>query len=169
MDYQKFNADDEIKENNIAATLLKITERKTAKGNSYAVLKLTDLSSVFELFIFSEVLELNRENLKEGLSLILTLSKTISSDDKTKRINVKKIAPLIDLINTSIKEITLNLNSKSQLKDIKDFLNEEGETIVKINIYNNSKNTTFKLKTLRNIDRKSINYLRSKEIGLNIN
>ena len=54
-------------------------------------------------------------------------------------------------------------------KDIKDFLNEEGETIVKINIYNNSKNTTFKLKTLRNIDRKSINYLRSKEIGLNIN
>ena len=132
-------------------------------------MKLTDLSSVFELFIFSEVLELNRENLKEGLSLILTLSKTISSDDKTKRINVKKIAPLKDLINTSIKEITLNLNSKSQLKDIKDFLNEEGETIVKINIYNNSKNTTFKLKTLRNIDRKSINYLRSKEIGLNIN
>ena len=57
-----------LKDTNIAATLLKVQERKTAKGNSYAVLKLTDLSSVFELFIFSDVLELNREILKEGSS-----------------------------------------------------------------------------------------------------
>ena len=102
IDYQKFYSDDEIKENNIAATLLKVQERKTAKGNSYAVLKLTDLSSVFELFIFSDVLELNREILKEGSSLILTLTKNISSDeDKTKRINVRKIASLKDLFNSS--------------------------------------------------------------------
>ena len=43
---------DEIKNSNIAATLLKIQEKKTQKGNSYAIIKLTDLSSVFELFIF---------------------------------------------------------------------------------------------------------------------
>ena len=75
--HQKFNNNDEFKETNIAATLLKVQERKTAKGNSYAVLKLTDLSSVFELFIFSDVLEANREILKEGGSLILTLVKSI--------------------------------------------------------------------------------------------
>ena len=50
----------DIKEKNIAATLLKIQERKTQKGNSYAIIKFTDLSSVFELFIFSDILELNR-------------------------------------------------------------------------------------------------------------
>ena len=60
--YSDFNSKDEdIKEANIAATLLKVQERKTAKGNSYAVLKLTDLNSVFEIFIFSDILELNRE------------------------------------------------------------------------------------------------------------
>ena len=69
-----FNLNDEIKDSNIAATLLKISERKTAKGNSYAVLKLTDLTSVFELFIFSDILELNREILKEGNSLNFNLS-----------------------------------------------------------------------------------------------
>ena len=69
-----------MREVNIAATLLKVQERKTAKGNSYAVLKLTALSSVFELFIFSDVLELNREILKEGNSLILTLFKNVSND-----------------------------------------------------------------------------------------
>ena len=69
-----FNSNDEIKDANIAATLLKVQERKTAKGNSYAVLKLTDLTSVFELFIFSDILELNREILKEGNSLNFNLS-----------------------------------------------------------------------------------------------
>ena len=44
------------KEKNIAATLLKIQEKKTQKGNSYAIIKFTDLSSVFELFIFSDML-----------------------------------------------------------------------------------------------------------------
>jgi DNA polymerase-3 subunit alpha len=169
VDYQKFYSDDNIKENNIAATLLKVNERKTAKGNSYAVLKLTDLKSVFELFIFSDVLESNRERLKEGSSLILTLTKTISSnEDKTKRINVRKIASLKDLFNGSIKEITLNISSVSQLKDIKSFIDQKGETLVNINLRNNSEIIKFKLKNLRNIDRKSINILRNKEIILNI-
>ena len=80
-DYSSFISKEDLKDANIAATLLKVQERKTAKGNSYAVLKLTDLSSVFELFIFSDVLELNREILKEGSSLILTLFKNVSNDE----------------------------------------------------------------------------------------
>jgi DNA polymerase-3 subunit alpha len=169
IDYQNFFEYDDIKENNIAATLLKVTERKTAKGNSYAVLKLTDLTSVFELFIFSDILELNRNSLKEGSSLILTLIKTISSDeDKTKRINVRKIASLKDLFNSSISEITLNLSSKSQLKEIQNFLDEKGDTVVNILISDNSNTSVFKLKTSRNFDRKTINILRNKDISLNI-
>ena len=169
IEYQKFFSDDEIKENNIAATLLKVIERKTAKGNSYAVLRLTDLSNVFELFIFSDVLELNRDILKEGSSLILTLTKTISSDEeKTKRINVRKIASLKDLFSGSIKEITLNLTSKEQLKEVQNFLEKKGETLVNINFSDDKETHKFKLKSLRNINRKSINILRNKEISLNI-
>ena len=169
MEYQKFYSNDEIKENNIAATLLKVQERKTAKGNSYAVLKLTDLSSVFELFIFSDVLELNRNILIEGNSLILTLSKTILNDeDKTKRINVRKIASLKDLFNGSIKEITLNIKSKKQLDEIQNFLDKKGETIVNINYSDDMETYNFKLTNQRYIDRKSLNLLRNKEISLNI-
>jgi DNA polymerase III subunit alpha len=169
IDYHKFNFNDEIKENNIAATLLKVQERKTAKGNSYAVLKLTDLGSVFELFIFSDVLELNRDILKEGSSLILTLTKTISGDDdKIKRINVRKITSLKDLFNSSIKEITFNIKSKEELREIQGFLDEKGDTIVNINISNNLETQKFKLKNSRNIDRKSINLLRNKQFNLHI-
>ena len=72
------------------------------------------------------------------------------------------------MFNSSIKEITLNLSSRLQLNEIKNFLDEKGETVVNINITDGFKTSSFKLKNPRNLDRKSINILRNKEIGLNI-
>ena len=155
-----------MKDTNIAATLHKIQERKTAKGNAYAVLKLTDLSSVFELFIFSDVLDANREILKEGSSLILTLIKSISKDDnRFKRINVQKIVSLKDLINKPINEVTFNLKSNKELDEISKFLQKSGETFVKIRLNDQNYNFNFQLKNKRNIDRKTINLLRNREIS----
>ena len=170
INYQDFNSDEEKNETNIAATLLKIQERKTSKGNSYAVLKLTDLTSVFELFIFSDVLESNREILKEGSSLILTLKKSISSEEnRFKRINVLKIATLKNLLNTPIKEATFNLDSLSQLEEITKYLNNPGGTFININIKNNDKILNFKLENKRNLDRKTLNLIRNKQISAIIN
>ena len=166
VDYAKFNLDDNIKDANIAATLLKITERKTAKGNSYGVIKFTDLTSVFELFIFSDILELNREALIEGNSLIITLIKTISNDEsRFKRINVQKIAPLKDLFNKPVNEIIFSIKSVKDISKISDLVNEEGTTEVKINIKDEKNDISFKLKNRRLIDRKAINILRNNDIS----
>ena len=168
-EYSNFNSNDEIREANIAATLLKIQERKTAKGNSYAVLKLTDLSSVFELFIFSDILELNREILKEGSSLLLTLVKSISNDEnRFKRVNVQKIGSLIDLFNSPIKEVYFDVNNDENLETISKILNEDGKTEINFNLKVNDKNLKFKLKKTRNLDRKSLNLLRKREISSTI-
>ena len=169
-DYQMLNNNDDIKESNIAATLLKVQERKTAKGNSYAVLKLTDLTSVFELFIFSDILELNREILKEGSSLILTLIKSISNDEnKLKRINVQKIASLKDLLNTPIKEITFEIKSLKELDEISKSLSKNGDTLVNINLHNDDSDLNFQLEKKRDLDRKTLNLLRNREILSTIN
>ena len=166
VDYIMFSSDDNIKNGNIAATLLKITERKTAKGNSYGVMKFTDLTSVFELFIFSDILELNREILIEGNSLIITLIKTISKDqNRFKRINVQKIASLKDLFNKPVSEITFNIKSLNDIDKISDLVKEEGATEVKINIKDEKTDVSFKLKNKRSIDRKSINILRNNDIS----
>ena len=74
----------------------------------------------------------------------------------------------IDLFSGSIKEITLNLTSKEQLKEVQNFLEKKGETLVNINFSDDKEIHKFKLKSLRNINRKSINILRNKEISLNI-
>ena len=165
-DYQLFNINENLKESNIAATLLKIQERKTTKGNAYAVLKLSDLNSVFELFIFSDTLELNREILKEGNSFILTLVKSISdTENRFKRINVQKIASLKDLLNKPIQEITFDVKSSKQLDEISKFLPENGDTTINIKISDKNNNYSFRLKNKRNIDRKTLNLLRNKEIS----
>ena len=168
-DYAKFNSDTNIKEANIAATLLKIQERKTAKGNSYAIIKFTDLTSVFELFIFSDTLELNREILIEGNSLILTLIKSISKDEnRFKRINVQKIASLKELFNSSINEVSFDAKSNEEISEISKLLNEEGKTTVNINLHHDDKSLIFRLKNSRNLDRKSLNLLRKREISSSI-
>jgi len=165
IDYAKFNSDDNIKSANIAATLLKITERKTAKGNSYGVIKFTDLTSVFELFIFSDILELNREILIIGSSLIITLIKNISNDEnRFKSINVQKIASLKDLSNKPISKIIFNITNISQMNDISKLIKEDGTTEVNFKIKDEDKDLVFKLKNKRLVDRKSINLIKNQDI-----
>ena len=166
IDYQSFNNNNDLKDSNIAATLLKTQERKTAKGNSYAVLKLTDLVSVFEIFIFSDILESNREILKEGSSLILSLVKSISDgENRFKRINVQRISSLKDLLNKPIGQVTFDIKSLKELDEISKFLLKNGDTLIKIKIKNGESDLNFELKNKRNIDRKTINLLRNKEIS----
>jgi DNA polymerase III subunit alpha len=165
IDFNNFSNASEIKEVNIAATLLKIQERKTVKGNSYAIMKFTDLSSVFELFIFSDVLENNRNILIEGNSLILTLNRNITDDkNRFKRISVRKIASLKDLFNKPVSEIEFKLSNFDQIKEISDLVHNEGKTEVKIIIKNDKTNLLFKLKNKRLVDRKSINILKNQDI-----
>jgi DNA polymerase-3 subunit alpha len=124
------------------------------------------LTSVFELFIFSDILELNREVLVEGSSLIITLIKTISNDEnKSKRINVQKIASLQDLFNKPVNEIVFNIKSIKDIDKISDLVDEEGTTEVIININDENNDISFKLKNKRLIDRKAINILRNNGIS----
>jgi DNA polymerase-3 subunit alpha len=123
----------------------------------------------FELFIFSDILELNRETLKEGSSLLLTLVKSISNDEnRFKRVNVQKIGSLIDLFNSPIKEVSFDVNNDENLETISRVLVEDGKTEVNFNMNLKDKTLKFKLKKTRNLDRKSLNLLRKREISSTI-
>jgi len=166
IDFLNFNNNNELTSSNIAATLLKVQERKTAKGNPYAVLKLTDLSGVFELFIFSEVLEKNRETLKEGSSIILTLIKSNPGEEnRLRRINVQKIASFSDLLNKPIEEVFFDLKSVKELNEISKIMIDEGNTLIKIKLRDQKNELNFVLKNKRNITRKMLNIVRNKDIS----
>ncbi len=165
IDFDKFKSDGEIKESSVAATLLKIQERKTSKGNTYAVIKLTDLTGVFELFIFSDLLELNRNILVEGNSLLMTLTKNLIEDEnRFKRVNVKKIVSLKDLYSKPISEIELKITKQDQIKKISELIKNKGETDVKIKFNNGKEELIFKLKNKRFVDRKLVNLIKNQDI-----
>ena len=127
---------------------------------------MTDLTSVFEIFIFSDILNINRELLKEGESLILTLAKSISNEDnRFKRINVNKIASLKNILTKPINEITFNLKSLKELEQISKFLDTNGDTLINIKVNDENNHLCFSLKNKRNIDRKTVNLIRNKEIS----
>ena len=165
IDFNKFKSENKIKVGSVAATLLKIQERKTFKGNTYAVIKLTDLTGVFELFIFSDLLELNRNILVEGNSLLMTLNKNLIEDEnRFKRINVKKIVSLKDLYNKPISEIEFKITKKDHIKEISELIKNKGDTDVKIKFNNGTEELVFKLKNKRFVDRKLINIIKNQDI-----
>ena len=47
----------------VAGTIMSIQEKKSSKGSSFAIIKFSDNSSEFELFLFSDLLIANREKL----------------------------------------------------------------------------------------------------------
>ena len=85
IDYEEFNSNENILSSNIASTILKVQEKKTQKGTSYAIIKFSDLSGVFELFVFSDVFETNREILIEGNSVMITLVKNYVDENKIQK------------------------------------------------------------------------------------
>ena len=103
--------------------------------------------------------------MKEGSSLILTLIKSIANNEnRLKRINVQKIISLQDLLNKPINCVTFNLKSLKELDEISKYLLKNGDTSVEIKISDENNNFNFQLKNKRNIDRKTLNLLRNKEI-----
>ena len=96
VNFDEFENDKDILSSNIACTILKVQEKKTQKGGSYGIVKFSDISNVFEVFIFSDIFELNRDNLVEGNSVMLTLIKNYTDDNKIqKRIYLMDLLALI--------------------------------------------------------------------------
>ncbi len=164
INFEEFEINKDILSSNIACTILKVQEKKTQKGSSYGIIKFSDLFNVFELFIFSEMFEMNREKLIEGNSVMLTLVKNYIDDNKIqKRINVKKMVLLKELNNKPIKNITFKFNDINEIIKLKDLTSKEGETEVTIIFSENKKIHTFRLKNKRKINYELLNALNIRE------
>ena len=164
INFEKFKNSNDILSSNIACTILKVQEKKTQKGNSYGIIKFSDMSNVFELFLFSDIFEINRDNLVEGKSVMLTLVKNYLDENRIqKRINVKKMVLLKDLFNKPIKNITFKFKDVKDLKILNKLSNTNAETDVKIILNKNKKEHIFRLKNKRKVNYELLNLLNLKE------
>ena len=157
-----------LKDNNfeglVAGTIMSIQEKKSSKGTPFAIIKFSDNFGEFELFLFSEILIQNREKLKESESFVLTLQKEKQIENRVLgRVNVKKIVSLSDVVKKPYKNISIELKDNYDLKDLKSFLKEKGETNIKIILPQNGKKIIFNLETSRKFDINVFRDVKNKE------
>ena len=80
-----------------------------------------------------------------------------------KKINIKKIITLKEVINKPFDLLKLNFNDLSELRKIKHLKKEEGKTTIKFEIQYKQNKLVFDLKDKRKIDFKQLNSLKIKE------
>ncbi len=164
IDYEEFNNNENILNSNISSTILKVQEKKTQKGTSYAIIKFSDLSGVFELFVFSDIFEANREILIEGNSVMITLVKNYVDESKVqKKINIRKIISMKEVIDKPIQEILIKVKNLADLQKINKLSLEDGKTNVRFEIKNDNKTLLFQLSQKRKVDHKMLNLMRNEE------
>ena len=148
----------------VAGTIMSIQEKKSIKGTPFAIIKFSDNAGEFELFLFSEVLIKNREKIKESESFVLTLQKDRSINDTSqRRINVRKVLSLDDVINKPYSKVTIELNENCNIDELKALLKNEGQTEISLIINKKDKKIHYDLQNARKFDFNQLKTIKSKE------
>ena len=148
----------------VAGTIMSIQEKKSAKGTSFAIIKFSDNHSEFEIFLFSDLLTLNRDKLKESNSFVLTLQKEKTIiENVPRRINIKKLVDLADLVNKTYESVSIELSDRKMLKELNELLFKTGQTKIKVVLKNDSKNYMFELEQTRKFDFNLFSLIKNKE------
>jgi DNA polymerase-3 subunit alpha len=133
---------------------MSIKEKKTSKGNLFAIVKFSDLSKTYELFLFSEILEKNKDELKVGNSFLLTILRDKQNkDNRFRRISVRKVEKISDVSKITYSNVHIEIDKSDNLEKLYQSLKEKGDSVIKISIYDTGKNYLFELK-----DKRKFNY-----------
>ncbi len=65
----------------IAGSVAARDERKSARGNRFAFVRLSDPTGLYEVRVFSDVLDAARAHLEPGRSVVLTVEATLEGDE----------------------------------------------------------------------------------------
>ena len=143
---------------------MSIQEKKSAKGTPFAIVKFSDNKGEFELFLFAEILVQNREKIQESESFVLTLQKDkFINDSSQRRVNVRKILSLDDIINKPYSKVTIELNENYDINELKKLLKNKGQTEISLIIHNKNKKVYYNLQNSRKFDFNHLKTIKNKE------
>ncbi len=128
-------ADKPIMRAQLAGVLLKKSEKISQKsGNKFAFLTLSDMSGVYEVILFSELLSRTRDFLEVGKSLLLTADAELRDDQI--RLTVQDIKPLEEVLISKVHEVRMELNDTRSMTQLKDIIAKagKGKSVYKIQV-----------------------------------
>ena len=87
----------------------------------------------------------------------------ILGDDTKKRINVRKILSLDEVIDKPYSKVTIELKNNYNLDEIREILSIDGETKINLVIKDKNKEAYYSLQNNRKFDLKHLKALKAKE------
>ncbi|MEM6603659.1 MAG: DNA polymerase III subunit alpha [Pseudomonadota bacterium] len=109
----------------IAGTISRKQERKSAKGNRFAFVGLSDASGNYEVALFSDVLEQSRDLLEVGTSVVLNVEAKMEGDQI--RVRVQSLRPIEDLAPQEDMNLCLKVTSPVAIEGVKKILRDKGK------------------------------------------
>ena len=110
----------------IAGVVVGRQERKSARGNRFAFVQLSDFTGNFEVTLFSEVLEKSRNNIESGARIILTVEASFEGEQL--KLLCRSIANIDEAISTDTSHgIKIFVEDKKVLPSIISVLDQASE------------------------------------------
>ena len=109
----------------LAATVLDRAERRTKSGSKMGVVQLSDQSGQYEAILFAEGLQLYRDLLEKGASLLLSLQASVEGEEVRARILTAE--PLDKAASRVRKGLRIVLADEGPLAEIRASLRAEGD------------------------------------------
>ena len=107
--------------------------------------------------------------MKETESIVLTLQKDKTTvENKKKRINVRKVSSLEDLINEPFSNVTIELKENFKINEIKEILAVNGNTKINLLINDKKQKAHYILENNRKFNIKHFKALKAKEYVVKI-
>ena len=104
----------------MAGTVISKVERTSSKGNRYAFVQLTDVSGIFEIIVFSELLATNQELFEPGNSLLIKAGAQFQND--TPKFTANFVESLDKVASKAQTELNIYLSSTEPLVKIQNEL-----------------------------------------------
>jgi DNA polymerase-3 subunit alpha len=158
--FSDISENDLNKEFVLSGTLMAVQEKKTAKGQPFAIIKLSDLSRMYELFIFSEILLANRDKMNPGNSFLINIVKEKMTNG-TIRLTTRKLTEINSIKEAKINNAEITIKNLESINELKKILKDGGDTKVLIRMNSKDKNYAFNLKTNKLIDASIVSVLNS--------
>ena len=108
----------------LAGTVIGKRERTSARGNRYAFVQLSDMSGVYEVTVFSEVLAAARGLLDAGAPLLITAEARIEEDNI--RLTAEDIRPLDKAVARAAGGLRVFIRDEVPLTGLRGVIGREG-------------------------------------------
>jgi DNA polymerase-3 subunit alpha len=116
----------------LAGVVVAKQERTSAKGNRFAFLTLSDVSGIYDVTVFSELLAQHRDMMEAGRTLLVTVDAQTQNDDL--RLTAQAIEPLDKAIAHVATGLRIVLDEDADLAAIKPLFQAEERTRTKITL-----------------------------------